>query len=65
MPRTGTPKDRSVELLERLILLQLHTMGATQDTIAKFLGRQKAWVNSCLKGVPRPTREGRRGAQIA
>jgi len=48
--------DRAVELLEKLLVLQMHSMGATQDQIAKTVGRQKLWVNSLLKGVPREKR---------
>ena len=45
--------DRSIELLEKLLVLQMHSMGATQDQIAKTVGRQKLWVNSMLRGMPR------------
>ena len=45
--------DHTVELLEKLLALQMHSMGATQEQIAKTLGRQKLWVNSLLKGMPR------------
>lgn len=48
--------DRAVELLEKLLVLQMHTMGATQDQIAKTVGRQKLWVNGLLKGLPREKR---------
>ena len=48
---------QSVELLEKLVLLQLHALGTSQDKIAKFLSKQKAWVNACLKGVPKPRKE--------
>ena len=54
MPKKrATPGGREVELLEKLLLLQLHASGASQDKIARFLGRQKAWVNASL-----PTYEG-------
>lgn len=45
--------DHTVELLEKLLALQMHSIGATQEQIAKTLGRQKLWVNSLLKGIPR------------
>ncbi len=51
-------EDRSVELMEKLVLVQLHALGASQDTIARFLGKAKKWVNKHLKGVPRPKKEG-------
>jgi len=41
------------ELLEKLLVIQLHTLGTRQDRIAKIVGRQKLWVNSLLQGVPR------------
>ncbi len=58
MPRRrAEPENRSVDLLERLVLLQLHGLGATQGSMARFLGKSKIWVNACLKGVPKPKRE--------
>jgi hypothetical protein len=45
--------DRVTELLEKLLVMQMHAMGATQDQIAKTVGRQKLWVNRLLKNVPR------------
>lgn len=45
--------DRVAELLEKLLVMQMHAMGATQDQIAKTVGRQKLWVNGLLKNVPR------------
>ena len=41
------------ELLEKLILLQLYSAGATQSQIARFLGKSKSWVNDLLKGLPK------------
>ena len=58
MPRRrAEPADRSVDLLEQLVLLQLHVLGASQGRMARFLGKSKVWVNACLKGVPKPKRE--------
>lgn len=48
--RAGT-KDS--ELLEKLIVLQLYSLGATQSQIARFLGKSKTWVNNLLKGMPK------------
>lgn len=54
MPKRPVEPDvRSIELLEKLVLLQLYALGATQDKIARFLGKQKAWVNATVKGIPR------------
>jgi hypothetical protein len=49
-----SPIDRSTELLETLIVIELHKLGARQDQIAKVVGRQKLWVNGILKGLPKP-----------
>lgn len=49
--------DRTVRLLETLVLLHLHSLGTPQDKIARMLGRQKAWVNVALKGVPKARKE--------
>lgn len=40
-------------LLEKLLVLQLHSLGVTQANIAKMVGRQKLWVNAFLKGLPK------------
>lgn len=45
--------DRTTELLEKLLVMQMHAMGSTQDQIAKTVGRQKLWVNGLLKKIPR------------
>lgn len=51
--RRSQHDDRTSELLEKLVVLQLHAMGISQDKIARVVGRQKLWVNSLLKGIPR------------
>jgi hypothetical protein len=49
-------EDKAEELLQKLIVLQIFALGASQDKIAKVVGRQKLWVNTILKGLPpRPT----------
>jgi hypothetical protein len=45
--------DEIRELLQKLLVLQLHDMGASQTKIARVVGRQKLWVNELLKGIPR------------
>jgi hypothetical protein len=45
--------QRTTELLERLLVVQLYALGAPQDYIARVVGRQKAWVNAMLKGIPK------------
>jgi hypothetical protein len=51
------PVTRSVELMEKLVLVQLHALGTPQSVIARFLGKASSWVNQNLKGVPKPTKE--------
>lgn len=58
--RDRSEGDQVEELLQKLLVLQLFAMGAPQDKIAKVVGRQKLWVNTLLKGIPR---EGRNGAR--
>lgn len=54
MPRKRyEPGKRDTELLEKLLVVQLYSLGATQDQIARVIGRQKAWVNAMLKGIPK------------
>lgn len=53
MPKKTRDADRAADLLEKLLVFQLHSLGATQDRIAKTVGRQKAWVNDLVKGLPR------------
>ena len=51
--RSYEPGQRVTELLEKLLVLQLYGLGAAQEHIAKVVGRQKLWVNTVLKGLPR------------
>lgn len=46
------------EVLQKLLVLQLFSMGATQEKTAKVVGRQKQWVNEILKGLPRKVTDG-------
>jgi hypothetical protein len=54
VPRRSDDDDKVEELLQTLIVLQLFGLGASQDKIAKVVGRQKLWVNGILKGLTRP-----------
>jgi hypothetical protein len=36
-----------------MLVFQLYVLGVPQDRIAKTVGRQKAWVNALLKGIPK------------
>jgi hypothetical protein len=55
--RRGDSQQRVIELLEKLVLLQLHALGTPQDKAARLLGKQKAWVNAALKGLPKARKE--------
>lgn len=44
---------RAADLLEKLLVFQMYALGAPQDRIAKAVGRQKAWVNDMVKGLPK------------
>lgn len=54
MPGGPDDDNKIEELLQTLIVLQMFGLGASQDKIAKVLGRQKLWVNTILKGLTRP-----------
>jgi len=47
--------NRLTELLEKLLVMQMDAMGATQNQIAKTVGRQKLWVNGLVRKIPRRT----------
>jgi hypothetical protein len=54
MPRKkGDEKDRTAELLEKMLVFQLWVLGIPQGRIAATVGRQRAWVNNLLKGIPK------------
>lgn len=57
MPRRRVEADsRLVQLLEMMVSLELHSLGASQDQIAKAIGKSKSDVNKVLKGVPKGRR---------
>lgn len=53
LPKKAHNPDRAADLLEKLLVFQLYASGAPQDRIAKAVGRQKAWVNDLVKGLPK------------
>ncbi|MGH2974764.1 MAG: hypothetical protein ACRDLL_07850 [Solirubrobacterales bacterium] len=55
MGKGGTSRDLQTgdELLQKLLVLQMFSMGATQAKTAKVVGRSKQWVNEILKGIER------------
>lgn len=56
-PKPADAESRSVELLAKVLLMQLHAQGTPQGTIARVVGKSKKWVNANLKGVPKSTKE--------
>ena len=62
MPKRAD-EDTVEELLQTMIVLQMFALGASQDKIAKVVGRGKLWVNTILKGIPPPPKPGSRGAR--
>jgi len=61
MPK-GADEDKLEELLQIVIVLQMFALGASQDKIAKVVGRGKLWVNTILKGMPPRSKPGPRAA---
>ncbi|HEX6681096.1 MAG TPA: hypothetical protein VF063_10655 [Gaiellaceae bacterium] len=57
---SGPEKGAVEELLQKLLVVQMFSMGASQEKIAKVVGRQKLWVNGILKGIPRKAADGDR-----
>ncbi len=49
MPSGGT--ERVIELLEKALMIHLHSMGVSQGDIAKMLSKRKSDVNNFLKPV--------------
>ena len=49
MPHDGT--GRLIELLERALMIQLHSMKVPQSDIAKMLNKSKTEVNNFLKPI--------------
>lgn len=54
MPVDGTA--RLIELLEKALMIQLHSMGAPQSDIAKMLNKSKTEVNGFLKPIAKGKR---------
>ncbi len=49
----GNELDRTIELLERILVFQLYALGVPQPRIAKITEKSAGWVNSLVKGIPR------------
>jgi hypothetical protein len=54
MSNDGT--ERLIELLQKALMIQLHTMGVSQGDIAKMLSKSKTDVNSFLKPIAKGKR---------
>jgi hypothetical protein len=54
MSSDGT--ERLIELLEKALMVQLHSMGVAQGDIAKILSKSKTDVNSFLKPIAKGKR---------
>lgn len=51
--RARPKRNRTEELLEMLIVFQLHAQGVGQTQIGKAVGRQRAWVTKLVRGLPK------------
>jgi hypothetical protein len=49
-------QERIVELLEKTLIIQLHSMGVSQVVIAKVLGKRINDVNNFLKPIAKGKR---------
>jgi hypothetical protein len=54
MPDEGT--ERLIALLEKALMIQLHSMGVAQGDIAKMLSKSKTDVNTFLKPITKGKR---------
>ncbi|MCZ6490621.1 MAG: hypothetical protein O7A06_08830 [Acidobacteria bacterium] len=48
---TGDKNERLVDLMEKSLAIQLHSMGVPQAQIAIMLNKSKTWVNMFLKPI--------------
>jgi hypothetical protein len=54
MPKKkSVDEENTIDLLQKMLVFQLYALGVSQERIAKTVGRQKAWVNDLLKGIPK------------
>ena len=47
----GAEQFSAVDLLQKMLVFQLHAMDVPQTRIAKTVGKQTVWVNELLKGI--------------
>ncbi|MGD0292882.1 MAG: hypothetical protein ABSB30_03430 [Terracidiphilus sp.] len=48
--------DRVIDLLEKVLMIQLHSMAVAQGDIAKMLNKSKTDVNNFLKPIAKGKR---------
>ena len=48
-----TEEENTIDLLQKMFVFQLYALGVSQERIAKTVGKQRAWVNDLLKGIPK------------
>ena len=46
-------EENTIDLLQKMLVFQLYALRVPQDSIAKTVGKQTAWVNDLLKGIPK------------
>jgi hypothetical protein len=46
-------EENTIDLLQKMLVFQLYALRVPQDRIAKTVGKQTAWVNDLLKGIPK------------
>jgi len=49
----STKTDGTIDLLQKMLVFQLYVLGVPQERIAKTVGKQTAWVNDLVKGIPK------------
>jgi hypothetical protein len=48
---------KTIELLEKSLVVQMYSLGVRQTHIARIVGKSPNWVNALLKGLPRRERD--------
>jgi hypothetical protein len=49
-----TVDTQQADFLAKILAINMWSAGASQTAIARAVGKSKSWVNSLLKGVPKP-----------
>jgi hypothetical protein len=53
---TANGTERLIDLFEKALIIQLHSMGTSQGDIAKMLNKSKTDVNNFLKPIAKVKR---------